>query len=528
MRCVVLFIVFNIVITDGVSQSKLRKLPSNINMPGRNTIAPFISFDGNHLLFLNDYTDDNTLTMMYSNRAAGTWKNPVELPRAINNRLNYVYGYALNADGTRIFLTNGKSGGVGRFDIYYADKRGSGWSEPQNFGAPLNSADNDGCPSLSPDGNYIYFMRCGQMSSTSASACKLFMAKSKIGNNWEEPVELPNYINTGNSQCPRIMADGETLIFSSDQMPGAKGMDLYLTRKTGNTWSQPVSLVFANTTEDDIHISAAATGRYLLKSLIQDKKAEICELLFPEETRPAWVMRVNGKVISTSSDIHINVFDTADKKRLVNIRPNEDGNFQLYLKENTIYDLSVESRNESLSYFSKRYDLMDMDGPKIDQVEVNIDAIYPGDTISLHSIQFRPYPHVMDEASDLEIRRLSRLILSNKNYNFSIVAHNYNFNEDIAITNPDLTEIEIDTVFHTKNIFVDSLNREMSYDSMAIEYKYHNDRSVKQARSVVNALLQYGVDESNITFAGNREEYDEVLSKVSPVIRLRVLKKITD
>jgi hypothetical protein len=515
-------------VIDGLSQNRMRKLPANINMPGRNTLAPYISFDGNHLLFLNDYSEDNSLTMMYSQRIAGSWKTPVELPRTINNRLNYVYGFALNSEGTRLFISSGKSGGVGKFDILYSDKKGNSWTEPQNFGAPLNSSENDACPSISADGNFIYFMRCVQMTNNTATSCKIFMAKSRIGNNWEEPIELPDFINTGNSQCPRIMADGETLIFSSDKMPDAKGMDLYMTKKTGDNWSRPVPLTFANTSADDIHVSASAVGRYLIKSMTQDRKAELFELLFPEDTRPDWVMRLNGQIKTDASDIIINVFDTANKKRIASMKPDADRNFQLYLKEKIVYDISVESRNETLSYFSKRYDLLQMDGPAIDRIDVTIKAIYPGDILTLNAIEFRPYSHVMDEASDLEIRRLSRLMLNNANYSFEIAAHNYNYIEDVEMSNQDMTEIEIDTVIYSKKIFVDSLNRSQTYDSIAVEYKYHNNRSQKQARSVVNALLQYGVDEQSVTFAGYREEYDEELSKLSPVIRLKVLKKITD
>ncbi|HMP98216.1 MAG TPA: hypothetical protein PKC24_00455, partial [Cyclobacteriaceae bacterium] len=161
-----IFSLICLVATIGVfAQQQVRRLPYNINQGGRNNLGPYISFDGNHLLFLTDYTEDRSLTLMYTQRAAGSWQEPIELPRSINSRLNYAYGVALNADASRLYFTSARAGGVGKYDIYFAEKRGvSGWSEPQNFGFPGNSTEHDGCPSISADGTEIYFMRCGQMS----------------------------------------------------------------------------------------------------------------------------------------------------------------------------------------------------------------------------------------------------------------------------------------------------------------------------------------------------------------------------
>ena len=531
MRHLICLLAFSISV-QSFGQAKLRRMPNNLNLPGRNTLAPFISFDGNHLLFLTDYTEDKSFTLMYSQRVAGTWKDASELPRNVNNsRLNYVYGFALDTEATRLLLTSGRSGGVGNFDIWYSDRRGNSWTEPQNFGRPLNSSENDGCPSLTPDGSYIYFMRCEQMNTGNASACRIMEAKSKIGNTWEEPVELPAIINTGNSQCPRIMADGETLIFSSDKMPGAKGMDLYMTKKTAKGWSNPIALDFANTLNDDIHISASATGRYMLKGISSERNTELYELLFPEDKRPAWVMRVDGKVLDHQgkpADVNINIFNALDNRRIGTAKLNEEGSFYVYFKEGEFYDISVEPKNGSHTYYSAKYDLGKMEGPSFDKFEAVIKPVYPGDTILANPIVFIPYSHVISQSPELEMRRLSRFMLSNANYNFEVGAYQYNYQQDSTLSNPDFTEIIIDTVYYEKEVFVDSLNRSVILDSIAIAYTYHNDRSVKQARSVVNLLIQHGVPEESLRYEGYREEYDELLLENSPVIKIRVLKKIID
>src|SRR5690606_12116912 len=110
------------------------------------------------------------------------------------------------------------------------------WSNPVNPGAPVNSRQHEACASLSADGKTLYFMRCEKMDQNSADLCRIYRTVKKPTGQWGEPEELPSHINTGNSQSPRIMADGETLIFSSDQMGGKGGMDLFLSRLVNGNW----------------------------------------------------------------------------------------------------------------------------------------------------------------------------------------------------------------------------------------------------------------------------------------------------
>ena len=51
-----------------LAQAKSRKLPGIINRPSLNLYAPYISFDGNALLFISDDGEDNTLTVFYNSR----------------------------------------------------------------------------------------------------------------------------------------------------------------------------------------------------------------------------------------------------------------------------------------------------------------------------------------------------------------------------------------------------------------------------------------------------------------------------
>ena len=97
-----LFLLAGVAVVWG--QAKTRRLPSTINYPSLNIYAPYISFDGNALLFVSNNGEDNALTVSYTSRETD-WVEPVELPKNVNHRLVYLRGYSLSADGQRLYFT---------------------------------------------------------------------------------------------------------------------------------------------------------------------------------------------------------------------------------------------------------------------------------------------------------------------------------------------------------------------------------------------------------------------------------------
>ena len=135
-------------------------LPRNINVPYLNQLAPSVSGDGNHLVFLSDQVSSKRLNMMYSKRTGPErWTDP-EVVSVIDNsfEINHLRGYSLSYDGSMLFFTTLKSGGIGGYDIWFVRKNGNSWSQPENLGKPLNSAGHEGDPSLSPDGKYLWIL----------------------------------------------------------------------------------------------------------------------------------------------------------------------------------------------------------------------------------------------------------------------------------------------------------------------------------------------------------------------------------
>jgi len=516
---IVIAIGLSFIFTMGYSQAKIRKLSTSINNPSINVFAPYISFDGSTLLFSSDYAD-NGMLIYFSQRDAGDWKTPVELPKHLNTRLNLLKSYTLSPDGKTLYITSIKSGGVGGYDMWSSDFSRGGWSEIKNLYAPLNSKLHEGSPTFTTDGNVVYFMRCDKMDMQKADNCKILMSRKKNTGQWEEPVELPAFINTGNSQSPRIMADGETLIFSSDKLsPNKGGMDLYVTKLKDGVWTAPIPIETVNTEKDDQYVSAQANGRYLLKEAPGRLKSEIVEYLLPDEIRPRGVIKVEGTIQDASGAVtpsYISAVDlNANNKRVFNGRPGADGSFYFYLTEGSAYEVSIDPEESTYTYYSKVYDLTSAAPLRNDKIAVTLKPLSAGDELALDAIRFKPYSSSLDNATS-ELRRLSRLLKGASQFDFELHVTLSGYLEDSEKSDPDLTESAADSSFVTLEA-IDSVGQLITRDSLIVTMVYHNDRTEKQANEIIDQLVLLGIDRKNISVYVNAKPEDAIENRITKV-----------
>jgi hypothetical protein len=481
------------------------------------------------MAFVSDYAEDNVLTIFYTQRESGDWKEPVALPRHINNRLNFARGFTLSPDGKTIYITSAKSGGVGGYDLWGGSIQGTSWGDLQNLYAPINSRFHDACVTLTPDGTTLYFMRCEKMDVLKADNCKILVSKKSPGGRWEEPTELPANVNTGNSQVPRIMADAETLIFSSNRfVPNKGGMDLYVSKlKEDGSWTDPVPLDFVNTEKDDQFVSSISTGRYLLKDAPGTHTNELLEYLIPDELRPRGILKLEGVITDATgapaAAAYASVTDLKTAKRFYSGRPDaRDGSFFVYLKEGSTYELSIDPEQGNVTYYSRRYDLTGNPSLNTQKVKVALKTIAVGDEIELDAIRFKSHSSELDDPS-AELRRLSRLVKSSPQLSFELQVLLAGYEEDSIQSGPDLTEVSIDSVIMQIED-IDTLGQLYSRDSLIVKTTYHNNRTQKQAETLLNELVALGVDRNNLSYFVNVRP-EAVLENRRTSVRMVVRRK---
>ncbi|MBX3722704.1 MAG: PD40 domain-containing protein [Turneriella sp.] len=131
---------------------------------------PSISEDGKFLFFSSDRPggkggDDIWVSEL--NTATNKWGPPVNVA-SVNTAASEITP-ALHSDGTTLYFSSNRAGGVGGSDIYFtqsvsrladpdsADMLGQGFTPPKNLGKPFNSEFDDESPSVIASGERIYF-----------------------------------------------------------------------------------------------------------------------------------------------------------------------------------------------------------------------------------------------------------------------------------------------------------------------------------------------------------------------------------
>lgn len=432
-------------------QAKKKKLPRNINMPGYKNFGPAISGDGNSMVYMSNYTNDESTAMMFTRKLnAASWKDPEELPRTLNiPHLTYMNGYCLNFDGSEFYFTFKKSGGLGGYDLWRSKRQGDSWGTAQNLGSPLNSSLNDGSPSISSDGRALYYMSCETMTNNSASGCELMIStRSNTQSKWGKPVPLPSQINQGNTLSPNILADGETLMFMSDHEGAAQW---YISRMEENDWQKPEKMDFIE--ENRQHkISIPARGRYVFHDVTTDRGRSLEQLLIPEEYKPKDVLRVIGAVNSTEGGT-LKVYDVDTRERKIFLTLKDGDSYDFVLKEGQVYDVSFETGNQQIPAISELFDLREIKFSTRRKWNVTPQILAVGDSLELTPLKFDTVALRVDDQSVYELRRLTRFLSKNKDSQYDINIFHYPLD---TATLADIF-IEVDSMLVSQDV-IDSVS----------------------------------------------------------------------
>ena len=280
----------------GYSQITGRALPRTINIPGKNHISPSLSADGSLLIYNSNYTFSEKMVLKYTEVKNGQWAETKEIDFSQPDK-DFVGGHWLTYDSKYLYMTSKRVPSIGGFDINFSEKQGSYFTPPQNIGKPINSNKHEGHASLTPDGKYLYFMRCETMDNYDCDNCEIYVAERKTEAYWNEPVKLPYPINTGNEATPRIMPDGETLIFASKRTGGKGGWDLYQSvKQDDDSWSEPIALDYLNTAQDEQFASVPAHSNFIYYSTINNGNYQLMMAPIPQDKKPKKLVMINGSL----------------------------------------------------------------------------------------------------------------------------------------------------------------------------------------------------------------------------------------
>jgi peptidoglycan-associated lipoprotein len=158
----------------------------------------------------------------------GVWKKPVEL----EDELNTVYDEgtpSISADGNTMYYTCCESDPISArpAEIRVSTRSGASWGAGTRTNLVKDSITGVGHPSLSPDGEYLYFVS----DAGGYGGKDIFRARITGMNDFGGIENLGPQINTKGDEMFPCIRDSVTLYFASDGHPGMGGLDLFKATK---------------------------------------------------------------------------------------------------------------------------------------------------------------------------------------------------------------------------------------------------------------------------------------------------------
>lgn len=205
--------------------------------------CPFVSRDGKTFYMASNRPGGlGGIDIWVSTRASvdDPWGAPVNAGAPVNSAAND-FCPTISRDGHLFYFASNRPGGCGGDDLYTTRLRPDGWDPVENLGCDVNSPANEASPFPLPErgeGPVLYF------SSTRSGGGDLFRSESHGGvfGPAEPLVDLNS--PTANDGQPNLRRDGLEIFFFSTR-PGGLGMqDLYSATRSSlhDAWSTPVNL----------------------------------------------------------------------------------------------------------------------------------------------------------------------------------------------------------------------------------------------------------------------------------------------
>lgn len=375
--------------------------------------APTIQADGKTIIL--ERAEKAKKYALYESRLEnGVWGKPLPLDRVntFGDTTDLIGGPSLSFDGNTMYFFR-SVGMLGDHEIFYSERTRDGWGEPKSVGTPINSkpvADKNGVlhggyeafPSVSADGSTLYFVRMNEDGPQDKllrkekdnlfCLCIYKSTKDKDGT-WAKPEKLPWPINQDCEKAPRIMADGRTLIFSSNRPGGKGGYDMYQSRLNDlDEWSMPVPLDFVNTDKDDQLPCISAEGDLMYYTY---NNSDIYSVVIPPKLRQFMNNIVQGYVRDEDTkagiEAQIEVTDALTSETVMKVESNPaDGRYTIVLPVGKSFN--IEYKKNGYSSFTQSLDLRQVHKYQEKLVDVNLfKTVKLALNISDHEI-FEPIP----------------------------------------------------------------------------------------------------------------------------------------
>ncbi|PAW93967.1 hypothetical protein CKK33_10860 [Mucilaginibacter sp. MD40] len=371
---------------------------------------PVATADEAELIFTRKI--NNNEDFYKSDKVGNKWQKATYLSDVINTPMYNEGAQSISQDGKYLFFTGcNRPDGLGRCDIYIAQKKGNDWAKPFSIGAPLNTSGWEAQPSISADGRTLYFVsnRKGGYGGYDIWLSHL------TEKGWSEPENMGPNVNTQyDEQSPFIHPDDSTFYFCSNGWPGLGGKDLFVSRlgKDGK-WQKPENLGYPiNSSGDENGLTLTANGSYAFfasNNLKGFGGYDIYTFEMPESVRPKVVTYVKGTVQDKKTkaplEAAVEIIDLQKNTPVYQDYSSEDaGTFLATLPTGKNYGLNIS--REGYLFYSDNFSLIGLTNKKAFDLSVLLSPIEVGNKVILKNIFFDTNKFDLKPESKAELQKL--------------------------------------------------------------------------------------------------------------------------
>jgi outer membrane protein OmpA-like peptidoglycan-associated protein len=469
-----------------------KSLDTNVNTKNSEYL-PALTADGETLIYTSLLPMGRLMQEDFyiSKKKDSIWQKGVELA-ALNTDDNEG-AHCISADGRVLVFTGcNRADGLGSCDLYISILTNGEWSKPKNMGSTVNSGRWEGQPSLSADGQALYFAsdRPG-----GRGGKDIWVSHRNTKGYWAAPEVLDSIVNTAwDDQTPFMHPDGQTMYFTSDGHPGMGGNDLFLTRKDSlGHWATPKNLGYPiNTKGFEAALTVSLDGKtaYFSKNIAPANAKPNYDLFSFEldaSIRPLPVTYVRATVRDANTKepllAKLELTDLATNRICGIGKTNEKGSFLICLPYGKKYALNV-SKDQFL-FQSEHFNLTEIrsaDKP----FELEIFLVPISATVATAPNQ----PNPSNRPTETVPTAGQPVILKNVFFETGLATlrseSHFELNrlKDMLNLNPTL---KIQIQGHTDNVGSDAANQTLSEQRAKVVYDY---------------LIQQGIPSNRLTFKG--------------------------
>ncbi len=414
---------------------------------------PVLTADQQTLIYTARLNNTSDESMYQSIKVDGEWQQP-EYLTSINTHFNEGT-CSISADGRFLIFTAcdqfnnprrrvpGAWPVYGSCDLFMARKVGGEWEKPENLGEVVNTRHWESQPSLSADGRTLFFVsdRPGGLGGKD-----IWITRRDSSNQWTTPINLGAPVNSwADDISPFIHVNGQTLFFASDGHPGYGGLDLFRSERKGDAFSDPENLGYPiNTHRDQVSLFITADGLkgYYSDEVRKDERTILSKLQvfdIPEALRLKNKSDfVKGVVYDAKTkeklEANIDLVNLANEQVVSSVTSDAKyGNYLIVLTQGAEYALYVNKKG--YLFQSRSFDYTQIDALDSVTVDIYLEPIASGSTITLNNIFFESGSYALLDKSQTELNKLVGFMKENPEMKIEIAGHT----DDVGSDSDNLT-----------------------------------------------------------------------------------------